>query len=353
MKINGKSIPGVFPYDTSYSYENGDMVVYNRAIYVYEFKKDEGNLPESPDESENFYLYLCDRFETVEGYLDTLDKGEDLDIKACSVSTLQAIMNHFMVGIDSKGIIGKEVVEDNTGGFVTNIGELDYGFNPLTVINDILTSNIINNGIFKVSSNLPELRNYGFLSSVVILKQYTTYNDSTKVRVQEIVDPVAELLFLRSYTVSSSGQSSEIKPFKCTIAKSKKIVEMFNHVIQVYNDRLNVFMELENNLKGNFRYRHISLDNTIDLTLNAKEDINNSEFITLLLKKESGNSTTTENITIKLSDVNPDDTYPKFGIFGGTAYLIVSKTSSGYYFRIEGSNNIYFIDVTYRDSYGN
>lgn len=343
MIINGKNITGLFIYDEEATYERNDMVVDGTTIYVCSPIGSDSVKGEKPEDSENFYIYLYDRFETTTGYLESIEKGE-LDVKAVSVDTLQAILNHFMTGFDSKGIIGDCVVESGGGyNVVINGGHKSFT-NYNNILSDIMTGNDINNGILKVSGSLPELRIYG-MSDVCILRQYTTYSGSTRIRIQEIIDPTSGLIYLRSI------KGSEIPgAFKCTIAKSYRVKEQMDKILEVYSSRIEYMNELEKSLKENFRYRSINFQNETYIT---KQNIGNSKVVTILLTKrqDSTGFLMTDNITIDLYYKNKEET-PTYYIFGGENKISVKEEGDGEY-TFSTDPGITISDITYREYYGN
>lgn len=342
MIINGKNVTGLFIYDKDATYERNDMVVDGTAIYVCSPIGSDSVKGEKPSESDNFYIYLCDRFETIEGYLRSIKTGE-LDVKAISIDTLQSILNHFMTGFDSKGVIGDCIVE-NDGNYevVINGGQRSIT-NYNNILSDIMIGEDINNGILKVSGNLPELLIYG-MSDVCILRQYTTYSNSTRIRVQELIDPVSGLIYLRSIKGNETPGA-----FKCSIVKSYKIKDQINKILEVYSSRIEYMNKLEESLKGNFRYRSINFP---DETNSTTQDLGDSRIVTLLLTKErDGNGfLRTDNITIDLFYRNRVEN-PVYYIFGGENRLTIIDRGDGVY-TFTTDPEIIISDITYREYYG-
>ena len=346
MIINGKNITGLYIYSEDAVYERNDMVVDGTTIYVCSPKGSDSVTGEKPEDSDNFYIYLSERFETTEGYLGSVEKGE-LDVKAISINTLQAILNHYMTGFTSKGVIGDCITVDESGNYTIKInGGYKSLTNYINILSDIMTGEI-NNGIFKVSGNLPELLVYG-MSDTCILRQYTTYNGETRVRVQEIIDPVSGLIYLRSIKGNETPGS-----FKCSVVKSYRIKEQIDKILEVYSARIEYMNKLEASLKENFRYRKISLtDNAYKVTLD-KTNIGDSKVITILLVKESGGIIETGNVTVDLSYWGENRTELYYKTFSGNSNLRVAKNSEEGSYTISTDSTIRISDIIYREYYGN
>ena len=345
MIINGKSTPGLFIYDEDATYERKDMVVDGTTIYVCSPKGSDSVRGEKPEDSDNFYIYLHDRFETTEGYLNSIERGE-LDVKALSTDTLQAILNHFMTGFDSKGIIGDCITEDN-GEYkvVINGGErsiTDYN----TILSDIMVGEDINNGILKVSGNLPELSIYS-MSDTCILRQYTTYSNLVRIRIQELIDPISGLIYIRSIKGSETPGA-----FRCSIIKSYRIKEQIDKILDVYSSRINYMKTLENSLKKNFRFRSLGFQNELyDTTVNLGDE---TKVITILLTTKKDSTTKflrTDNITIDLF-YRTQGKASVYQIFGGDYTISIEYLGEGQY-RIITDPDLVISDITYREYYGN
>lgn len=343
MIINGKNITGLFLYDKDAVYERNDMVVDGTAIYVCSPIGSDSVTGEKPEESDNFYMYLLDQFETTEGYLNSVEKGE-LDVKAISVTTLQAILNHYMMGFTSKGVIGDGFTVDESGKYTIKIdGKYKSLTNYINLLSDLMTGDV-NNGIFKVSGNLPELAVYG-MSDICILRQYTTYNGDIRIRIQEIIDPVSGLIYLRAIKGNETPGA-----FKCSVAKSYRIKEQIDKILEVYSTRIEYMNKLEASLKENFRYRKISLnENEYSVILN-KDNIGDSKVITILLIKP-GDIIDSCNITIDLSYWPLEVTDLYYKIFGGESSLKIVK--SGETYTVSTDSSIRISEIIYREYYGN
>ena len=353
MKINGKSITGLFIYNEEATYERGDMVIKGTTIYVCSPIGSDSVIGEDPETSNNYYTYLCDRFETTEGYLNSVENNLPLENKACSLDTLQTILNYFMIGIDSKGIIGDHIIIDSFGNYKIKLGNLneesftDYN----NILSEIMLRDEINNGIFKVSNTLPELQLYG-ISNCCIIKQYTTYNEmKTRVRIQELIDPESGLIYLRSIKGTEIPGS-----FKCAIIKSRNLKNQIDKIILTYTNRLNYLETLETSLKNNFRYKHLSFSTNTNssITVSLKSSNKDSNIISILLLKRLDDSYESYTVTVNLNFKGPEGSYPVYSIFNDTGRLNIKKEDSddnSYTFDTNDSN-ILFSDIVYRDYYG-
>lgn len=381
MRINNKSITGLFIYSKDAIYERNDMVIVDNTIYVCFPKGSESVRGEDPTKSENFYIYLNDRTISQEEYQDILcisekekrykkfletSEGEN---SVVDVATLQGILNHFMIGIDSKGIIGDCIELTRNGTYRVIVNGKEYS-DSITDYNNILSTifmdDNINNAIFRVSNNLPELEIYG-VGKYCILKQYTTIREiehvERKVRIQELIDPDSGLIYLRYLILGENNSPGE---FKCSVINAYHIKEQIDKILEVYTSRLNYLQVLEENLKDNFRYRQLLRDDitSYSITINLSDPtdtetyfVGPTDFITVLLKK-------------KLSDLNEDLVYESesvsislkeslnqsYLIFDGEYKLILTLSPDKTKLTIstnDDENKITISEITYREYYGN
>jgi hypothetical protein len=351
------------------------MVVYKNAIYVCDPQGQDtvqGVIPGTKDEHENehFYIYLQDRTASVDECLTFMESGEG-ENKPVDISTIQAILNHFMIGIDGKGIIGDMLELTPQGKPRLVIGGVNYTVSKTeynTILSDMMQDTgvfkdhelSINNGVFKVSNKLPELQIYG-IGECCILRQYTTYNGEkdirNRVRVQELIDPKSGLIFLRGIV----GKNQTPGPFKCSVINSYRVKEQIDRLVDVYAGRIEYLQAVEDALKDSFRYRHLFRNmvnaTSLIISFSNKEDIyytGPTDFITILLRKKvsTGNEDLvyeSESISISLKE----SLSCSYKIFGGSNSLILTPNKSNNSLTIKtDKDNVVITEIIYREYYG-
>lgn len=272
MIINNTSIRGLFLYDPSSIYEQGDFIVYKNTIYIV---KSEIIQDEIPKGSKNYFVYLGDQMTSIEDYLSFLNNGGGED-KYISLGTLLPILNHYMIGLDGKGIIGSSISYTSEDSYEIKIPGYDdlSNFSDYTsVLGNLLLDPSINHGIFRVSRLLPEIRNYVLspkdtpsyggeqidLESC-ILKQYSYYNNTgILIRVQELIDHVDGMIFYRYGSITSETESIILSEFKAASINTKSLRDKANMLMNVYTSKIKALDTLSNRLQNNFRYKNLKL----------------------------------------------------------------------------------------------
>lgn len=360
MRINNKSITGLFLYSPDATYERNDMVIVGSTIYVCNPSGSDSIQGSNPkNDSENFYTYLADQTASVSECLNFMESGEG-ENRIIDVTTLQAVLNHFMMGINSKGVIGDCIEVTKAGKYRIIINGVDESSNSNINYNNILSYIIqredINNAIFRVSNNLPEVQIYG-VGEYCILKQYTTKKNGYRIRIQELIDPQSGLIYLRSIKGNETPGA-----FKCSVIKGYHIKEQIDKILEVYTSRLEYLQVVEDSLKDNFRYRQLSRDESnassvkIDLEdRNGTYYTGPTDLITVLLKKKDSKLNEdlvyrTESTSISLKE-SQDCSYK---IFGGENKLIItlSANKDSLTIRTDDPENITISEITYREYYG-
>lgn len=188
MRIDNKNIQGIYKFDSSASYDRGDIVVSGNKIYICLTDNTSGIEPET---STNYFkpYFGLETINTYEEYVnDTSGR------KLMTTSAVESILSHYFSGINKRGIIVGGGVEKNT------LGRID----------DILRDESLNNAIYTVSPDvIPDLLRLDpqaqYINPVerktwdkVILRQYTYISDNKLVRVQELLDHTYGDTFFRS-----------------------------------------------------------------------------------------------------------------------------------------------------------
>ena len=280
MKINNTSIRGFYIYSDSDIYEAGDFVVYGNTIYVCSPQSGSTEVTgEKPYESKNYYVYLGDQLSDIEEFKNFAENGGGKD-KYLSLSTFIGALNMYMKGLDTTGIIGHEYELTSTSNGleviykINNIITKVYTENAAeTVLASLLIDENVNHGIFKVSKNLPEIRDIvGDTGSYCILKQYSYYSGTSLIRVQELIDIETSVyynpsrsyanIYYRSASLSSSLEDIKNTDFISATAHSDFLARKASKLFSSYSTKMKLFDSTINRLKNNFCFTGISLPDT-------------------------------------------------------------------------------------------
>lgn len=301
---NTTSFRGIFNYSDTASYEKDDFIVDGTRIYICT-----ANNPTSvvngkcivsgirPSDSsnlrskENFLPFLGDQVCTLEEYDKYLeDRLNNLttEDKYISAALLEQVLQRLSFGYGKSGVITSA---DN---YINNELDLDE---PSSILDKILQKPELNNGIFTISRDLPEIKSLFYYSlkeaikgaeeselgykgaldlyyigssKVVLLKQYTYDDgigaDSSRWRLQELIDPVTGETFFRSSkgTRVDDGWSfdtktsfaSNLSGCNFSIAEKLRALELFKQqeIIDLQNTK--------QSLIGTFRFVNYEIDST-------------------------------------------------------------------------------------------
>lgn len=214
LNNSNSHVQGIFKYSDDVFFERGDFVVDGDCIYVCTATDPNGVRGQKPslDKHHEYYSeYPGNKIYDSSEYYDYLRSLENVgseyvEDKYISAHSLCQILNDMYFGFGDNGILYDHIIYNPNGTIdysVRDVREqLDYS--DTNVLNKVLQTNDLNNGLLKVSRNLPEISNIIFSDSsldsdVVILKQYTYLNSENSIpfRVQELMDPENNNLYYR------------------------------------------------------------------------------------------------------------------------------------------------------------
>lgn len=287
MILNNTHIQGMFLYSNETEYEKGDFVVYGNTIYICTAKNPtnitnntvSGIIPEN--NSDNFSPYLGDKLNSIEEYFNYINNdNREKDDKLVTAHLLAQILSTYMIGFDEKGIIS-EYVYLNSDSSLSISNELSNflkgkGINSENVLNMILNTSEINNAIFKISRNLPEIEEiiYNSVSDIypedstyIILRQYTYTNDPKSdsiYRLQELIDPIGSTVRYRygkgNYISGELSFDSVTSWLPNSIDKSW--MENIKKLEKLYTDKIKELENIEKSLVNNFRFKEYAIPDT-------------------------------------------------------------------------------------------
>ena len=364
MKINNTSIRGFYIYSDTSLYEEGDFVVYGNTIYVCSPKSGSSLvIGEKPYESDNFYVYLGDQLADETDFLEFSQNGGGKD-KYISLASLVNILNTYMKGLSTSGIIGHEYVlnEDNSVVYKieNNITKVFNEDEASQILTTLLYDEKINHGIFKVSRHLPELKTLvGDTGDYCILRQYSYYRSEDKdslVRVQEIIDiessrqlnPSISYANIYYRSVPLKPQSNEIIDlrFYSATAHSEYLARKAENLFNIYSTKIQLFQSKIRELEKSFCfksiltgsvYSRVDLQNTNEkgrgyVNVDTVDEIGPLT-VNVLIKSEDGTFYKSETLTVdpSLGDRNyyiSDDLYLSVNVDDSGDNLYSSTTNT-------------------------
>jgi len=394
MIINSeKSIKGIFAYAPDTTFEKGDFVVKGGEIYNV-LATVTGKDPSLPANSLYYKLYLGNNVASIEEYLN-FDPNKDED-KEVSLLTLSRILQLYMSGFNSKGLISNKITKDReiilSEFFNGDESEQEDKIvsTTLTPLDTVLETSDLNNAIFRVDRDVvanffitKNENNSDWVQELgeVILRQFTYIADTDKkyVRVQELVDPTYGTTMYR-YVESTSGtvfESTEASEWRTSHSASSSILQELDSVKEFYKkelQRLNAEAEL---IRNNYRIKRLPIGENTDtqlqkysFTIGEEEDDiyfkPGESFcpITLGIYEEFdeyfdgdwiyADTKTYHNLTVNLADANLDPTVNEY--YTEPVIYCIKKPVKGYpngcFLKVELSgitktNNLYAGKVTF------
>lgn len=380
MLLNGNShVQGIFKYSDDIAFEKDDFVVEGNCIYICTAAESiKGKLP---SKNPNYYTaYPGDKITTAQEYYDYLNNRSNGEDKYVSAYALCDILENMYFGFGDNGLITDHVIYNPAEGIEYSIRSVREPLdnNTPSVLNKILQTEDLNNGLVKISRNITEIsdilqENYNeetFISDVVILRQYTYFDTTkeTKFRIQELIDPERNKIYFRF----SKGEVREnityfnsASPWKNIYSNNEEIRNKLNTIEEYYRSKTLEVQDLYNRLKGKYCYRNVEINEpgtTIDLLPGGTKDIKSVEsfltkscFLDVIIKSlvdGSENLYKNYSITIDTKDIveanNNTESYQlNDGIVLTGRYF---RNSGGYEtIELEVPNGCIIKDVYYRD----
>lgn len=222
MKINNISIQGVFKYSKNLEFEKGDFIIYNGVLYTCTGANPEEKLtPDDPNQT-NFNVYLGDRITTADEYFKYIDYIKDnrnreyVEDKYVSSHALSEILNHYLFGVNEKGVITEWIKYDGNGiVYSKGLEEILGARADVDVLDEIFYAyDELNNVLLKVDPlAVPRIvgegtENYRALvkDEFVIFRQYTINVGDGKIqRCQELINPLQGTVWYRGGNVGDGN----------------------------------------------------------------------------------------------------------------------------------------------------
>lgn len=306
MIINGREITGIFRWNSQRVYTQGDIVLYNSTLYIAKTEVSNGEAPDSGTGKYEIYPGIS-KYATVDEFLDYTNTRDAANDKYISVNSLPLILNHYLTGVNEKGII--EDLEYNSQETEGDISRSDA--------RSIIKDEFINHAIYSVTRNFEDLPLNVYSKEYVvgqpdklILKQYTYYQETYegselelhRMRVQELIDHTQYMVWYRSYDMDNPN-NIDPTPWKSITLNMTHVHDRIMDLVQDYKDRINALQGVINELRRNFKFRVMDSGlglNTYSIPLNYIDKVRLTAEIKWLDTEASGFYRKTE-ITIDLS----------------------------------------------------
>lgn len=337
MILNNSHQTGIFKYSDEVYFEKGDFVVDGTCIYVCESPQPVIGIRPSLDTSRDYYSeYPGNKITTASEYYDyvnSLDRQEAVEDKYVSSHVLCEILENMYFGFGDNGMVDDHVIYNPNTGIeysIRGVREiLDNSY--MNVLNDIIRDNDLNNGLVRISRNLPEIRDLLVASSsesessIILLKQYTYRNssDSTPFRVQELMDPEKNKLYYRFAKGSVNEDNSidftdaSVSSWKNLYSNNEDIINKLSAVDDYYNRKIQEAEDIYRIIEGRYCYREVieTPENGVgtnqvylkagrDKDLLSIDDFNYPFYITVIVKvpQDGGNIYKNYSTTIDVHD---------------------------------------------------
>jgi hypothetical protein len=255
MEIGNKNIQGMYLYDPLAKFTIGDFVVKGSVIYVVSADV-EGVDPESTEGKNYYCTYLADRIADDSDFVNYANGSAD--DKFISAKSLGKILNTYMTGFNSKGIINNSITEDGSiylRDYYGNSSNVDLSSAYTDPLDKLMVSEI-NNGYFTVSSEIVKGIMGTTSSTTLILRQYTYKSNNENIRVQELVDDGGTVRFRSASSKYSYAPTSEWK----SPAIDENILSNINTIISYYQGKITELGQTKLNLINNFRFKKVNFN---------------------------------------------------------------------------------------------
>lgn len=272
MIINGAHIQGIFKYDNNLSFEKGDFVIYDGMIFICTainptdpyLQVVRGIIP--TEDGINFKVYLGDKITSVQEYLDYVSSPETSEDKYISSHTLSGILNHYMFGLDERGII-KEYIQYNSSSGITlskGLTEIISNVGESGVLGEIIRSNSLNNAVIMISATLPEIYTLDGdpMTDYIILRQ-TTYINGDEVRIQELINPVKGKVWWRA---TAAGNWNSITSWKSSFY-SDQVKKELDYLYNYYQKKVTELEDLKLGMERVWKYESMNITRTSTLII--------------------------------------------------------------------------------------
>ena len=345
MKINNKTITGIYRYDPSLEFTEGDLVISNNRLFVCKERVILGE--ENFNFDDHFYPYLVGETATLQDYIEEANSGE-YSQKLLTTEALYSILNYYNVGLDGNGIIGGYF--DNTSySYATSSVYGDQLLDNKSCLFRLMIDTHVNNGVFKVHRSLPELE--GFINAptedkdpYVILRQYTYKSGGVIYRIQEVIDHVTPTIIYRYCRLS---ETTVAPTFQLAFIGEDQYLKKLQSAITLTRARLKELDDTKNALISSFRFKNITTtaDESVIVTESSisikNEVISQGNLLTLLIVTKSSPKKS-YNITV---DINSSDTY----FVNESLNISVQRNSNGV--EVKLLNSYYLIQSAYCQQY--
>lgn len=360
MEINGKSVKGVFLYDSSVTYEEGDFVIEGDTLYI---AQKSTNIAPSSDTGSNYKIYLGS--DIISGATDFEDyasgSGEDMYVSA---QALGSILQNYIGGFSGKGLIKGSInssseIDEYALSYYGNTSETNLSDEYTDPLDKIMVS--FNSCYFVVDraavSSILGATSSDYNSESLILRQYayaTSDSSSSIVKVQELIDfSGGSLRYRYMETGGEPSTWTNVSTNPDFLNQIKKYEALYQSKLQALEAEKITLEQSYKNKKATLTVSKstVDIDQTSQVTISSSDYNSGDKLITVVYcdyndsTDDSGNSVH-QNIKSVILDVSADSQ-----VYVGT-YTDSGETKDNYLQYTSGTDTLSFTDTDEADYSG-
>lgn len=360
MEINGKSVKGVFLYDSSVTYEEGDFVIEGDTLYI---AQKSTNIAPSSDTGSNYKIYLGS--DIISGATDFEDyasgSGEDMYVSA---QALGSILQNYIGGFSGKGLIKGSInssseIDEYALSYYGNTSETNLSDEYTDPLDKIMVS--FNSCYFVVDraavSSILGATSSDYNSESLILRQYayaTSDSSSSIVKVQELIDfSGGSLRYRYMETGGEPSTWTNVSTNPDFLIQIKKYEALYQSKLQALEAEKITLEQSYKNKKATLTVSKstVDIDQTSQVTISSSDYNSGDKLITVVYcdyndsTDDSGNSVH-QNIKSVILDVSADSQ-----VYVGT-YTDSGETKDNYLQYTSGTDTLSFTDTDETDYSG-
>lgn len=308
MIVNGKSVRGIFLYDPTLEYENGDFVIYESKLFVCKPSGSTTVMGSEPGEDRSNFVPYPGEMASSKDYKEYVTNKDQVKDKYLSSTGFYDIVQNLCFGLGSTGIIWKR----------SHMGS-DYEGEEDS-IDSMIKSPDYNNGIVLVDRDeaqdvIPEIYLSGMEEpwNTVIVRQHSySFNGGDVMRIQELIDVYTSTMMVRCHVLGSDFISDWSSMNECDRTLALKYKRLRNWY--------------QNKARYDMTVSQVPTDNSFKFKSIREGFYSNYSNKTLAIG-EDGISKIYSNTGLLVKD---DIDYYKSGVYNGTfmVTLIISQDNS-------------------------
>lgn len=286
MKINNKSIKGIFVYSPNKEFEKGDLVIYDQMIYsvVGEVSNDVA----TPDLSSNYIPYYQKEVST--DYDDLLNYTASNSNRLVTLNLLRTALNHRLLSYSDRGTI-RSTKDPN---LPNSVGSQSIS-NLIKDLNNCCL--LIDRGFSGLPSSIDTETKEDLLLRV--------YNTEGR-KLVELVDFTDGVIYLKTFNLvdeDSTGESKLEEGNWLVSYTNSQSIGLVNKILATYDGKIKILNDLNEELRNSFRFKSIKINrNKSKVVLKNYKSSDKPDDIALDIDSIESLGEITVRITVKSSD---------------------------------------------------